>query len=60
FILEFGGRRSTFLPEVWEQLPGPEQFLAHLCAKQGSPEECWRDPAARFQAYGSQHFAEKR
>ncbi|MHB8877882.1 MAG: AmmeMemoRadiSam system protein B, partial [Myxococcaceae bacterium] len=41
-ILEFGGRRSTFLPEVWEQLPGPEQFLAHLCAKQGSPEECWR------------------
>lgn len=57
-ILEFEGRRSTFLPEVWEQLPEPASFLAHLCAKQGSPEGCWRDPAARFQVYGSQHFAE--
>ena len=24
---------STFLPQVWEQLPGKEQFLEHLCRK---------------------------
>jgi hypothetical protein len=29
-ILEYGVHRSTFLPQVWDQLPTPEQFLAHL------------------------------
>ncbi len=57
-ILEYRGRRSTFLPEVWDELPQPEQFLRHLCAKQGSAEGCWREKDAAFQAYGSQHFAE--
>jgi AmmeMemoRadiSam system protein A len=36
-ILECGGRRGTFLPQVWEQLPDPEQFLAHLKNKAGLP-----------------------
>uniref|UniRef100_UPI00187D3453 AmmeMemoRadiSam system protein B n=1 Tax=Candidatus Magnetaquicoccus inordinatus TaxID=2496818 RepID=UPI00187D3453 len=26
-ILSKGGRRATFLPQVWEQLPDPRQFL---------------------------------
>jgi len=55
-ILEYRGRRSTFLPEVWEQLPEPVQFLGHLCRKQGSPEDCWRSEEARFETYGSQHL----
>ena len=29
------GRRATFLPQVWEGLPDPEQFLAHLMQKAG-------------------------
>jgi AMMECR1 domain-containing protein len=57
-IIEYQGRRSTFLPEVWEELPEPVEFLGHLCRKQGSPVGCWREPAARFQSYGSQHFLE--
>ena len=38
-----GGRlgRSTFLPQVWEQLPEPRQFLAHLKQKAGLPADCW-------------------
>jgi AmmeMemoRadiSam system protein B/AmmeMemoRadiSam system protein A len=28
-------RRATFLPQVWEGLPDPEQFLAHLRQKAG-------------------------
>jgi AmmeMemoRadiSam system protein A len=36
-ILECGNRRGTFLPQVWEQLPDPEQFLAHLKNKAGLP-----------------------
>lgn len=57
-ILSYRGRRSTFLPEVWDELAEPARFLAHLCRKQGSPEECWREPAARFETYGSEHFSE--
>jgi len=29
------GRRATFLPQVWEGLPDPEQFIAHLKQKAG-------------------------
>jgi AmmeMemoRadiSam system protein B/AmmeMemoRadiSam system protein A len=36
-ILACDGRRGTFLPQVWEQLPEPETFLAHLKQKAGLP-----------------------
>ena len=34
-ILARGGRRGTFLPEVWETFPEPGVFLEHLEAKAG-------------------------
>lgn len=34
-ILQKDGKRSTFLPQVWEQLPNFEEFFAHLCHKGG-------------------------
>jgi len=34
-ILECDGRHATFLPQVWEGLPDPEQFLAQLKQKAG-------------------------
>ena len=40
-ILEDRGRRGTFLPSVWESLPNPEDFLAHLKLKAGLPESYW-------------------
>jgi len=40
-ILTAGQRRSTFLPQVWEQLPEPRQFLAHLKQKAGLPADWW-------------------
>jgi AmmeMemoRadiSam system protein A len=58
-IIEYRGRRSTFLPSVWEQLPEPLDFLAHLCRKQGSAYDCWKDPAVRISTYGAVHFGEK-
>jgi AmmeMemoRadiSam system protein A len=36
-ILEFGGARGTFLPQVWDSLPDPEQFVAELKRKAGLP-----------------------
>lgn len=40
-ILEDRGRRATFLPSVWEQLPDPSEFLAHLKRKAGWPADWW-------------------
>jgi len=36
-ILECDGRRATFLPQVWEGLPEPRQFLEALVHKAGLP-----------------------
>jgi AmmeMemoRadiSam system protein B/AmmeMemoRadiSam system protein A len=38
-ILEAGGRRATFLPQVWESLPEPRAFLRELARKAGLPAE---------------------
>jgi AmmeMemoRadiSam system protein A len=40
-ILEAGSHHSTFLPQVWEQLPDPWDFLAHLKRKAGLPPGFW-------------------
>ena len=56
-IIEYRGRRSTFLPSVWEELPDPEDFLARLCRKQGSPPNCWMMEDVRISTYGSIEFA---
>ncbi len=42
-VLEYGHYRSTFLPQVWEQLPSPTEFLAHLKHKAGLPPDFWAD-----------------
>ena len=52
-----GGRRSTFLPQVWEQLPEPRQFLAHLKQKAGLPSDWWSDEV-RLQRYEVQKWKE--
>lgn len=38
-ILEAGGRRGTFLPQVWESLPDKMQFLTQLKLKAGLPAD---------------------
>jgi len=40
-ILSAGIHRATFLPQVWEQLPDPAVFLAHLKHKAGLPAQGW-------------------
>ena len=40
-VLSACGRRATFLPQVWEQLPDPADFLAHLRRKAGLPAGHW-------------------
>ena len=58
-ILSHGPAGATFLPQVWEQLPQPEQFLGHLCRKAGLPERTWREAHPEIRIYQVQYFAEE-
>lgn len=40
-VFEFGRYRSTFLPQVWEQLSEPAEFMAHLKYKAGLKPDFW-------------------
>lgn len=40
-ILEYRHYRSTFLPQVWEQLPHPADFMSQLKRKAGLPGDFW-------------------
>ena len=55
-ILEWFERRATFLPQVWQQLPEPEDFLAALLRKAGLPPDFWAADL-KLQRYGVCHFA---
>ncbi len=42
-VLEWGRHRGTFLPQVWEALPDPRDFLVQLKLKVGLPYDFWSD-----------------
>lgn len=56
-ILEYAGRRGTFLPQVWESLPQPRDFLAHLKQKAGFPADFW-SPDVKLYRYEVQKWKE--
>ncbi|MDO5287377.1 MAG: AmmeMemoRadiSam system protein A [Actinomycetia bacterium] len=56
-VLSFGRHRGTFLPQVWEQLPQPQDFLNHLKRKAGLPSDWW-DDAVRLERYTVTAFHE--
>ena len=53
-----GGACATFLPQVWQQLPTPEQFLGHLCRKAGLADTAWRAGTLQIATYQVQAFEE--
>ncbi len=42
-VFEFSHYRSTFLPQVWEQLPAPAAFMSHLKQKAGLKPDFWSE-----------------
>jgi AmmeMemoRadiSam system protein A len=58
-ILSQGYHRSTFLPQVWKQLPDKEEFLEHLCLKGGMPPTAWQDPKTEVEVYEAEVFGEE-
>ncbi len=57
-IIRKGMQGATFLPQVWEQLPDPEDFLSHLCRKAGLPADAWRSGTLEVSTYRVQYFEE--
>lgn len=58
WVIQEQACRGTFLPAVWESLPDPQQFLAHLKEKAGLSAdhwsdtiEVWRYPVTSFAAH---------
>ena len=56
-ILVADNLRSTFLPQVWEQIPEPNSFMAHLKQKAGLPADAWPEGIKLFR-YGVQKWKE--
>jgi len=57
-VLMDGRQRATFLPQVWEHAPQPEQFLALLCDKLGADPQRWRRGGLKVETYQVIKFTE--
>ncbi len=57
-ILKKGYNQSTFLPQVWEQLPDKKEFLTHLCLKAGLDGNEWEKEKLEVLTYQVQAFEE--
>lgn len=55
-ILRKGSFQSTYLPQVWEQLPDKTKFLEYLSLKAGMPRDGWKTSEVRV--YTAEHFSE--
>lgn len=56
-VLDWRGRSATFLPQVWEQLPEPADFLAALKRKAGLRADFW-SPELRLERYQVRKFCD--
>jgi hypothetical protein len=54
-VLEFSGHHATFLPQVWEDIPDPLEFLSHLRRKARLPMRFWH-PGVKLSRYTVEKF----
>jgi len=57
-IFEYGRFRSTFLPQVWESLARPRDFLSMLRRKAGLPDDFWAE-GVKLSRYTVTKWSEK-
>ncbi len=57
-ILKHRHRRATFLPQVWEKIPDPVEFLEELCYKMGERGNLWRQAKLQVYVYQVEEFHE--
>jgi AmmeMemoRadiSam system protein A len=56
-IFNYRNYRSTFLPQVWDQHPSPELFMARLKEKAGLTADFWSDEVLVYR-YSVEKFTE--
>jgi len=57
-VLRDGIRRATFLPQVWEKISDPAEFLEELCMKMGAQPDLWRRKKLEVLTYQVEEFHE--
>ena len=57
-ILRHGFRKATFLPQVWEKVADPSDFLDQLCYKMGVSANTWRETKLQVYTYQVEEFHE--
>ncbi|MBC8505536.1 MAG: AmmeMemoRadiSam system protein A [Chloroflexi bacterium] len=57
-VIRDGPRRATFLPQVWEKLPDPVDFLNQLCRKMGGQPDLWRIRPLEIEVYWVEKYYE--
>ena len=58
-ILRDSFHRATFLPQVWEKIPGTAEFLNNLCYKMGVSDNTWRIKHLEVLVYQVEEFHER-
>ena len=59
-IIKSSRHQSTYLPQVWKQIPEKKEFLSRLCLKGGAESGCWKDPKTEIYIYQAQVFSEEK
>ena len=57
-VLRDGYHRATFLPQVWEKISDPADFLNNLCYKMGVNQNSWRSKHLDVLTYQVEEFHE--
>jgi len=57
-VIRDGSRRATFLPQVWQKISDPEEFLSMLCRKMGVDANSWRTKKLEILVYQVEEFSE--
>ncbi len=57
-VIEKDWHRATFLPQVWEKIPDPHQFMAYLCRKANLSSDAYRQPGLDVYTYQVEKFVE--
>ncbi len=56
-VLQYGYQRATFLPQVWESLADPVEFMLHLKLKAGFSPDFWA-PDVTLSRYALQKWSD--
>ncbi len=57
-VFKYGTHQATFLPQVWDQLPDPQQFMEHLKLKAGLSADFWH-PDVQLYKYQVSKYREQ-